>query len=283
MKAWPPRAIRIGHLNQITDAHDGALRNEALVVDYYGALFPSLALSTAAAALNLEPDDLVATNGSVRLGNREIATDALGRFRPVFYGDDTREAFPVDSFTDVFAAKVPADKFRNKVVLIGASAVGVGNRFATPIDPDMAPAMVLAHTVSSLLQADNITRPGWAPTVETALMVLFALYIIFAVPRLRSRVALLSTGFIALLLVVSAFGAFTGAQLWLKLVTPFVFLLGGHLVMTLKRFGVVERLRANSDEASAESKPHAWPGFPRARASWTLPLRNSANVLLTIR
>ncbi|MFK8031399.1 MAG: CHASE2 domain-containing serine/threonine-protein kinase [Gammaproteobacteria bacterium] len=247
------RALRIGHLNQTTDAHDSVLRKESLVVDYYGEAFPSLALATAAAALNLEPEDIVATSEAVMIGPRRIATDGLGRFNPVFYSDDNSTAFPVDSFTDVFAAKVPADKYRDKVVLIGASAAGVGNRFATPTNPDLAPAMVLAHNVSSILQGDSIARPAWAVPVEMGICVLIGLYILVLLPGMRSRTALLTTSAAAILLVAVAFGFFSTSQVWLRLITPLLFLLGGHLVMTLKRFGVVERLRANSDLASAES------------------------------
>jgi len=247
------RALRLGHLNQTTDLHDGSLRQEALVVDYYGELFPSLSLATAAAALNLTAQDIVATSDAVLIGPRSIPTDGLGRFNPVFYNNDDRPAFPVDSFTDVFAAKVPAAKYRDKVVLIGASARGVGNRFATPTDPDMSPAMVLAHTVSSILQGDSIRRPAWTGLIEKGLLALLALYIVFVLPRLRSQSSLVATGSIAAVMVVASLGLFATGQIWLRMVTPLLFLLGGHLVMTVKRFGVVERLRANSDLASAES------------------------------
>ena len=58
-----------------------------------------------------------------------------------FYKDkDGRPAFPVDSFYDVLTGKIPAEKYRDKIVLIGASAAGVGSLQVTPISSGMAPA-----------------------------------------------------------------------------------------------------------------------------------------------
>ncbi|NNF16097.1 MAG: CHASE2 domain-containing protein [Gammaproteobacteria bacterium] len=247
-------ASSLGHLNQEADAHDGVLRSEILAINYYGKVFPSLALATTAASVNLAPEDLVAGAHSVKIGPREYRTSPFAELRPVFYqGDSNTTAFSVDSFADVFSAKIPASKYRDKVVIIGASAVGIGNRFATPVDPDMPPVMVLANTVSGLLQGDHIERPAWAPMLENAILILIGLYIIFVLPLLSSRRALVTSIVIAVLLMGGGLGAFLGGRLWLQLVTPLLFLLGGHLIITVKQFGVTERLKANSDEASSES------------------------------
>ncbi|MEM7083879.1 MAG: serine/threonine-protein kinase [Pseudomonadota bacterium] len=244
------RAARLGHLGQYPDQHDGTLRQEVLAVRYWNEVFPSLALNTAAAALNLEPSALIADAAGVTLGPRTLRTNSVGQFYPVFYRGD---AFSVDSYSDVFSAKIPTDKYRNQVVLIGASALGVGNRFATPVDPDMSPAMVLAHNVSSIVQGHRIERPAWVMWAERALLVLLAVYILFVLPKLRSRTAFLVTAALAMAMVATATGLFSSLLVWGQVMTPLLFLLGGHLVMTVKRFGVVERLRASSDEASAES------------------------------
>ena len=45
-----------------------------------------------------------------------------------FYKDrDGRPAFPVDSFFDVYTGKIPVDKYRDKIVLIGPTAPGLGS------------------------------------------------------------------------------------------------------------------------------------------------------------
>src|SRR6185312_8960119 len=133
-------AAGIGHLTSTLD-EDGAIRFEPLVIDYYGQQFPSLALLIAAKSLNLGPKDITASVGqSVTLGGKTIRTDELGEMYTYFYKDrDGRTAFPIDSFFDVYSGKIPAAKYADKIVLIGATATGVGASQVTPISAQMNP------------------------------------------------------------------------------------------------------------------------------------------------
>ena len=117
------KALAIGHLNSFPDV-DGAVRTEPLVVSYYDQYYPSLSLMLAAKSLNLEPGDIrVRLGEGVQLGNQNIATDPDLQMHTYFYKDrEGRPAFPVDSFYDVLSGKIPAEKYRDKIVLIGASA-----------------------------------------------------------------------------------------------------------------------------------------------------------------
>src|SRR5579862_2296896 len=146
-------ASGIGFLNSLPD-EDGAVRFEPLVMDYYGEKYPSLALLTAARALNLTSKDIKAAMGeSVSVGGKNIRTDGLGEMYTYFYKDrNGQSAFPIDSFFDVYSGKIPASKYADKIVLIGATAAGVGANMVTPISAQMNPVTTLAHSVSSILQ-----------------------------------------------------------------------------------------------------------------------------------
>ena len=62
-----------------------------------------------------------------RCGKLRIGTDPALQMYTYFYKDrDGRPAFPVDSFYDVLTGKIPAAKYADKIVLIGATAAGVG-------------------------------------------------------------------------------------------------------------------------------------------------------------
>ena len=75
---YPPISILgkqssgVGSLVLLPDV-DGGIRSEPLVVDYYGDLYPSMALILAAQSLNLGVEDINVTNGeSVQLGQLNI-------------------------------------------------------------------------------------------------------------------------------------------------------------------------------------------------------------------
>ena len=248
------KAAAIGHLNDWLDV-DGAVRMVPLVVQHYDDYFPSMALLAAAAHHNLGVDDIEVRFGEgVRMGNLTIGTDLYLRMLPFFYADEGElSAFPVDSFYDVMAGKIPLSKYRGKTVLIGATAAGVGASRATPVDESMAPVLVLAHTVSSILNEDFFTIPSWAVAAEFGLVVLVVLYLTVLLPRLKAGPAALVTAVLLLLLVGGGLGMLAGSGMWLQLMGPTVLLFAGHALLTTKRFLLTERHKEKVEADSAET------------------------------
>ncbi|MBI1888021.1 MAG: CHASE2 domain-containing protein [Nitrosomonadales bacterium] len=248
------KALAIGHLNSFPDV-DGAVRTEPLVVGYYDQYYPSLSLMLAAKSLNLDPKDIQVNLGEgVQLGNLKIATDPALQMHTYFYKDSNgRAAFQVDSFYDVFTGKIPAEKYRDKIVLIGASAAGVGTLQVTPISPGMAPALTLAHSVSSILQGDFFVSPGWAGMAGFAVFVLVALYLVLLLPRLNAAIGTAVTGVLFVTLLATHFILMTTQAMWLQLMMPAALLLAGHLLLTTKRHLLTEKGKQKSDAESAES------------------------------
>ena len=248
------KALALGHLNGFPDV-DGAIRTEPLVVGYYNQYYPSLSLMLAAKSLNLEPKDILINLGeSVQLGNLKISTDPALRMHTYFYKDkDGRPAFPVDSFYDVLTGKIPAEKYRDKIVLIGASAAGIGSLQVTPISSGMAPVLTLAHSVSSILKGDFFITPGWAEWAQIGVFLSIALYLIMLLPRLNAAVGAVVTGTLFAALLGAHFTLMTTQAMWLQLMLPASMLLVGHLLLTTKRFLMTEKGKQKSDAESAES------------------------------
>ncbi len=247
-------AVAVGHLNVTPDV-DGGVRTEPLVVGYFDQYYPSLSLMLAAKSLNLEPKDIQVMLGQgVKLGNLNIATDPALRMHTFFYGDrDGKPAFPVDSFYDVLSGKIPAEKYRDKIVLIGATAAGVGASQVTPISAAMSPVLTLAHSVSSILRQDFFVAPSWGFWAESGVFLVVSLYLILLLPRLGAGLAAAITAGLFVLLLATHFTLMTTQAMWLQLMLPAALLLVGHLLITTKRFLVTERGKLKSDADSAES------------------------------
>ncbi len=249
----------IGHLSAKPDS-DGGMRAEPLVVNYFGQYYPSLSLMLAAKSLNLGPQDIQVSLGEgVKLGGLTIATDPALRMRTYFYADralagrEPKPAFQVDSFYDVLHDKVALEKYKDKIVLIGATATGVGTPQVTPISAAMPPVLTLAHTVSSILQQDFFVVPSWAPLAEWGVFLLIALYLVLGLPRLGAKMGVLVTTVLFVTLLVAHFELMIGRGMWLELMLPASMLLFGFLVLDAKRFLVAERGKLRSDAESAES------------------------------
>jgi len=247
-------AVGVGHLNTTPDV-DGGIRTEPLVVGYFDQYYPSLSLLLAAKSLNLEPKDIQVNMGQgVKVGNLNIATDSALRMHTYFYNDrDGKPAFQVDSFYDVLTGKIPADKYRDKIVLIGATATGVGALQVTPISSGMSPVLTLAHSVSSILKQDFFVAPSWGIWAQSGVFLAVALYLIVLLPRLKAGIGAAITATLFVVLLATHYVLMTTQGLWLQLMLPASLLLVGHLLLTTKRFLVTEQGKIKSDADSAES------------------------------
>jgi eukaryotic-like serine/threonine-protein kinase len=248
-------AAAVGHLNLLIDVNDGAVREEPLLVNYFGKAVPSMALTVAAKSLNLKAGDIKLNTGeSVQIGKLKVKTDEYAVMLPQFYKSTAeKRAFPVDSFYDVLSGKIPASKYADKIVIIGATAVGVGNIFPTPAAKDMSPAESIAHVTSSILNEHFIVQPSWGVWASILAFFVVAAYLVVLLPRLSAGMgAAVTAGLFALFLGLE-FGLLSGAATWLKLVLPATLLLIGHLALTTKRFLVTEAGKVKSDEESAET------------------------------
>ncbi|MFT5505517.1 MAG: CHASE2 domain-containing sensor protein [Gammaproteobacteria bacterium] len=250
-----PYALAIGHLNAIPDI-DGGIRSEPLVIHHYERFYPSMSLQIAARSLNLDGSDIrVNLAESVELSSLSIKTDSQLQMNTFFYANAANgaSAFPVDSFFDVFTGQIPIEKYRGKIVLIGATAIGVGASQVTPIDAAMPPVLTLAHSVSSILQEDFFIVPDWGLYARMGAFLLIALYLMLAMPRLKAGVAAVVTLALLMTMVAAHYVLMTGSTTWIQLMTPAALLVLGHLLITTKRFLVTERGKARSDEESSES------------------------------
>jgi serine/threonine protein kinase/CHASE2 domain-containing sensor protein len=247
-------AAGIGHLNQSYDS-DGYVRQEPLLVNYFGKAVPSMALLAAAASLNLTPADIRLNVGeSVQIGKLKIKTDTSALMLPQFYkAKEGKPAFTVDSFYDVLTDKIPASKYAGKIVIIGATAAGVGVQFPVPGNPALSPAETIAHITSSILSEHFIVQPTWGVWASFGAFLLVAAYVIVALPRLSAGMAAIATLVLFIGALALEFSLLSASATWIKLVFPATVLVLGHLALTTKRFLMTEAGKVKADEESAET------------------------------
>lgn len=247
-------AAGVGHLNPWPDS-DGAVRSDALLVNYFGKAVPSLSLLTAIKSLNLSSSDIKLNVGeSVQIGKLQIKTDDVAVMLPQFYkGRDGKPAFAVDSFYDVLTGKIPATKYAGKIVIVGATAAGVGTFFQVPGNPSLSPAETMAHVTSSILNEHFIVQPAWSGIGLIAVFLLIVGYLLLGLPRLSAGAAAVVTLLLFAALLGTEFGMLSGAAVWLKLVFPASLLVIVHLALTTKRFLMTEAGKVKADEESAET------------------------------
>jgi len=245
-------AVAIGHLNANADV-DGGIRTEPMVLQFFDQYYPSMSVMLAAKSLNLGPSDIKVQLGEgVKVGRLKIGTDPALQMYTYFYKDrDGKPAFRVDSFFDVYSGKIPVDSYRDKIVLIGPTAAGVGTTSVTPISPAMPPVLTLAHSVSSILQEHFFVRPTWAVWVEFLIFVCVGAYLVALLPRLTASTGAMASAGLAAALLIAHFALITTQGMWLQFMWALTLRVVGHVLLVSKRFVVTERGKEASDASSA--------------------------------
>lgn len=176
----PPQPLKgsatFGHVYSLAD-RDGKLRWDSLYLKYGDDYFPSLALQTARAAMGLTPGDIVIKGGEgVILGDNFIPTDEFGRFHVNYLG---REGTIIHkSAADVLAGNIRPETFRNKIVLIGTSAISTYDLKNTPFSANMPGVEKNATVIANILKRDYIKRaPLAVDLLSVALTGIFTLFI----------------------------------------------------------------------------------------------------------
>jgi len=233
---------RLGFFNAIPDL-DGVVRRSPLVArcgaDFYKAL--GLAVYELAvgrkAVLGWDSDGFVR---SLRIGDREVPLDEGGRILVNFRGPP--RAFPHHSAVDVLRGEIPDGALRDKLVLVGATEVGIRDIYASPFASVTAGVEVHANVVDNLWSGDVLRRHDALLAVEALLVVGLGLLTMVAVPWLGTalRGAAFAAGLLGLL-VAGSVGVFLAHGLLLNLAYPALSVVAMYVAMAVAHGATEER------------------------------------------
>jgi len=232
-----------GFLNQYPD-WDDVVRRVPLVLRLGEKPYPSLAAEVLRVALgarsyvgraagaNAEMSFGEKTGlTAIRIGQLTIPTDDAGRVW-LHYAVPRRDR--VVSAADVLSGKFDPALFKDDIVLVGTSALGIVNDVqATPIAPDVPGVEIHAQLLEQILGGAFLVRPDWAVGAEISFTLLVGIGLILALPRIGALPSALLGG----ASVAIAFGAswflFRHAQLLIDPVFPWAVMTLVYLVSSL--------------------------------------------------
>jgi adenylate cyclase len=229
-------AASLAHINMVPD-EDGTLRWEMLAIAYQGDYYAPIGLQAARLYRGLKNEDLALDyRGEVDLGDTSIPTDEHGRMLINYRGPTG--TFPTYSVADILGRTLPRGTFKNKIVLIGATAMGIFDLRVTPFSNNMPGIEKHASVVDNILHRDFLYHTEFSVPV---LIVLFAMVLGFAIPRLGAKAG----AALFLILFVGYLGfvyyLFTSRGIWFNLVYPASALFFGYTSQTAYRFFMEER------------------------------------------
>ena len=253
---WPLPALGeaaagLGHINRLPDP-DGISRWEPLLVEYRDQYFPHFALAVAAKAMGVPREQIrVVFGGGIDLGSIHLPTDSRMRLLLNYYGGP--KTFPHYSAFDVLDDKIAASAFQGKIVLVGATAPGIGDVEPTPLAPVFPGVEKHANLIANIQEGRFLTRPDWAALYELAAVLVLGLLTSLLLPRLGAGLGSALGAVLFVGVVAAGLAAFATRGIWLSITTPALLVVLNYVAITSRRFLGVEREKEIVEEESDEA------------------------------
>ncbi|SRR5579875_172886 len=163
---------------------DGVFRSELMVMRFGKFYYEPFVVAVASAYLHTANVLTLSRYGveSVAIGPISVPVDDQGRMLVNFRGP--AHTFPYFSASDVIAHRIPPAALANKIVLVGATAFGLGDKLSTPMGADFPGVEVHANAIDNILAGDFIQRSEMTLFLECVAALLMGVMISAAVAYL---------------------------------------------------------------------------------------------------
>jgi PAS domain S-box-containing protein len=240
-------AAASGFLNAAPDP-DGKLRGLPLVAEYAGRYYPSLDLAAMdtyhhVARMQFRADARGAA--WLRLDGELVPLEGRSTLRLRYRGP--RRTFPYVSAADLIGGRAPGEKLRGKIAIIGASAQGLENSVATPVDPTFPDVELHATAIDDLLQGDFFHRSSEGFIFEVLLSLAAGIAATVVLTLIRSLWAALIIAVIVATMWAGCTALLAGSGVLVSPLPATGVLVCTFLALTLMNYRV-ERTRAERTE-----------------------------------
>lgn len=173
-------ATGLGHISLPIES-DGVVRRVAVEHAAEDEGFLALGLVSTLAEVGVNPVELQAPqDGRYTIGSLTIPVNQRLETPIAFAGAPGQ--YPAFSYAAVLRGEVPAAVFRQRIVLVGATATGLGDQHATPLSriggEPMSGLEIQANIVNMVLKREfrTIFEPAWWPVALALLLTAWGLW-----------------------------------------------------------------------------------------------------------
>jgi adenylate cyclase len=197
-------AAGAGHFNPIVD-EDGVVRSVPLLAELDGAYYEAFSLAVARAWLArsapdrrpppVQPgfaDDGVSGMEWLAVGPLTVPVNEQAAALVPYAGPPF--SFPYLSLADVLAGRVPADRLKDRIALIGTTAPGLLDMRSTPVQSVYPGVEIHANLIAGMLNGQLKSKPGYIVGAEVALVLLAGCALSVLLPLLSALWATVAAG-----------------------------------------------------------------------------------------
>ncbi|MGZ6292475.1 MAG: CHASE2 domain-containing protein, partial [Syntrophales bacterium] len=216
LKLLSEAAENSGYFNAFPDT-DGTIRWSPLVMRFQDNYYLPLSVSLLVQYLDWP---MVALNMAkfgiegVKIGDINIPTDETGRMLINYLGPG--KTFPHYSISDIIKDKLSPDTFKDKIVIVGATAIGIYDLRVTPYSSVYPGVEIHATAIDNILHGNFLHRSSGTQLLDVCAIVFFGLLIGIVVPRVKAVQGMVLSLLVLIAFVLINTFIFSRYNLWLN-------------------------------------------------------------------
>jgi len=232
---------RSGFVNVRPD-DDGIIRRIPLLMRFKDRIYPSLALASVMQAADTQRVFLKVSNlgvESLRVNKTVIPVDASCNLLIRYRGK--RNSFEYIRAADLLNDRIDPKKIAGRVVFVGATAAGLKDTYATPLDSLFPGVEIHASVADNILHGVFLKRPAWAAAAELLVTLFVGVLVSVVLAWSRPAVCLL---FFVCGIAILWFGGLATLKLenvFLSPTYPLLLLGTAFAFLSLLRFRLAEK------------------------------------------
>ncbi|HEX8574356.1 MAG TPA: adenylate/guanylate cyclase domain-containing protein [Allosphingosinicella sp.] len=235
---------------------DGIVRRVPLVAKANGALVPSLSaealrVAEGAGGMTVRSSDASGEGGAgapdmveIQIGRAQVPVTERGEIWMHYTPPVAERTVPA---WKVLSGKLPPAEmrrlFQDRIVLVGAGAIGLRDLVATPMRDRELGVVVHAQAIEQMALGAHLHRPDWTDGLEMALLLGSGLLLALLLPSIGALPGALLAGGLIGTVGGGSWYAFKERSLLVNPSAPMLALLGCYVVVTLFTYLREERQR----------------------------------------
>lgn len=152
-----------------------------------------------------------------------IPTNSKGKMEVNYLGPrGTIPSISISDLLDNAISRETIEAVRNKIVLIGATAISLEDLRLTPFDPALPEVEIHATIIDNIISDRFLTQPSWKPAIDFIYLLLIGIALTFIYSRIQPMLSFLVWSASVCVLFYLSHWIFLNKGFWLTDIYPFL-------------------------------------------------------------
>jgi len=234
-----------GYFNTVPDK-DGVVRWMPLVLKCGRDIYAPLSIQSVWHYLD-QPQLMVkvANYGirEIRMGERFIPTAEDGKMLINYLGPE--KTFPHYSLSDIIQGNIPQRTFKDKIVMVGATAIAIYDTRSTPFSSlgEYPGLEIHATVINNIITNNFLKKPKWTTIFDALAIIIIGLFTGVVVRRVGALKGILFSSALFILYIWISYWLFMYWGIWVNIIYPLLALVLVYISLTVYRYLTEERER----------------------------------------